>query len=611
MSDEHLYDKERVAFAFAVLFGFAAAYLFTKKSFGVEDAWYSVAVLGNVKTYVLVVALWIAVSAIALVILRAGLPKKCLMPVDILLIAASFAAGIYMTYNAYQFLGLGARPKYLITFILYAIAIVTIYSFYKKQRFQAAKTAILVAETGYFAWLWFRSCCYQNTFVNWTFGTLYNVYHTSAYIDTISNVYYGHPFTGLESELYGHYGLFFILPMKIFGANTKTIGTVMGCVAALAFICYAMSMILSFRQFFVKFTAIAALGLYAMLDVSIYWQSFPHRLIFPAIAMFVMTLTGKLQKFKWWTSVICLLISAAAFVWNFETGVLSAIALGVVFAMPLMKGKKRFVVLPAGVIINVAVSACLALLVLNIYNRTHGGEALGFTALLGYAKNAEFVTRQSAPIGIGNSEYIHLIIMCMVCALWSLWKMLWHEEVNAKSMFALGVTICGMGIATYYINDCGGGPSIIIPGFILIASVGASGIDTSHDIYSMFKKAFCVYCCTIIFIYGALGRNFRKDVEGIEENGARRYYEFQAWADEVNASIAPDTVGGGYGTTALFLAMGRDRETEDFHFSYEDVEGADHFIKFWSEDVEFEGYEVVDHFSFNGTCFGYFEKVDS
>ena len=54
-----------------------------------------------------------------------------------------------------------------------------------------------------------------------------------------------------------------------------------------------------------------------------------------------------------------------------------------------------------------------------------------------------------------------------------------------------------------------------------------------------------------------------------------------------------------------------DRETEDFHFSYEDVEGADHFIKFWSEDVEFEGYEVVDHFSFNGTCFGYFEKVDS
>lgn len=48
-------------------------------------------------------------------------------------------------------------------------------------------------------------------------------YHGEAYLESIYNVADGVPYEELTTGIYGHYGLFFLLPMKIFGAKAVVI----------------------------------------------------------------------------------------------------------------------------------------------------------------------------------------------------------------------------------------------------------------------------------------------------------------------------------------------------------------------------------------------------
>ena len=48
-------------------------------------------------------------------------------------------------------------------------------------------------------------------------------YHGEAYLESIYNVADGIPYEELTTGIYGHYGLFFLLPMKIFGAKAVVI----------------------------------------------------------------------------------------------------------------------------------------------------------------------------------------------------------------------------------------------------------------------------------------------------------------------------------------------------------------------------------------------------
>ena len=612
MSEAKSDNREKLSFLISVVLGSIASFVFVRASVASPDSAIGIASLGNIKTYVIAVLVWLMVSVAAFPILRRSLPAEENKVLSAVITAAASVFFLVISFEIYQFLSGDKRytPKYLIALFLYVIGTVVIYSrLIDYDRLKTIKTAVIVIEIAGFAALWFLSCCYMNTFTTWSFGTMYNVFHSSSYIDSIVNIYFGHPFRGLESELYGHYALFFILPLKLFGANMRTIGLFMGSLAAITYISLAVSLVLSVKQFIIKITSLAVLGVSGILAVSMYWMSFPHRMIFPALTILALTLIGRRGIKSGKVFAAGLILTTCAVIWNLESGILCAVAWGISGCVIFGRERNRLLSLIVSEMVTVISSCALALAVLNIFNRSRGGFVMGLKALTGYMKSAGHIASISSPIAIGNAEYIHTVMICMVCALWGAWQLIIKHNDSSKVMFALSTSIFGIGIITYYVNDSEGGPAIFLGYCVLVASVLASGIDSKKDLYSVIKKAACIYACTALFTFGAMNRNYYKNIFGIRDSGAWDYKGFREFALDMDSRIAPDTVAEGYGVSALFLEMGRDDGTDDFRFCLEDVEGADHFIKFWSEDTEFEGYEVVDHFVYGDTNFGYYERI--
>ena len=608
MQEEHFWNKNKAAFITASGIGLILTTLFVKYSFGHPDSAIALAQLGNIKTYILSVMIWVMSSVLSFIALSKIFPEKenkilgCIVGV----VCAAFFC--YAGVEVYKLARVGAELKYLVAFIFYVAVTVAVYQFFKGERFKILKDVVIVIEILAGAVLWYFSCLYLNTFSGWSFGPLYNVFHTSSYIDSISNVYWGHPYYGLECDLYGHYGLFFIIPMKIFGANTKTIGTIMGVLAGVTFAAFGTAIHLSVKQFIVKFTAIVTLALSGMLAVSMYWQSFPHRLIFPALTILAVTLFARL-KLGWKSYAIGLIIPIFAVIWNFETGILCAIAWGLSGGIAFPEKMNRIVRLIVSEVISVAVSCGGALALLNLYNALRHGPKLGFAELRGFAEASHHIDNISSPIELGNIEYIHAIILLMGCVLWGLWKFIIDKEDSPKVMLSMAVAVFGLGIITYYVNDSEGGPTVFMAYLVMAAAVIASGIDSKKDLYSLVKKAACIYACTALFAFGVLNRNFYKDVHSIKVNNCWNYDEFKSFTDGINASIAPDTKAGGYGTSAIFLSMGRDDGTDDFNYHLEDLDDTDHFLVLFTGETEINGYGLVNVFGYNDVGFGYYEKI--
>ena len=608
MQEEHFWDRNKAAFIAASGTGLILTALLARYSFGHPDSALSIENLGNIKAYILAVMVWFTISVLSFLLYSKILPEKGnkISAGVIAVVAAAFFG--YATFEVYQLARVGYALKYLAVAVVYVAATVGIYQFVKGRRLQVVKDIVIILEILACSVLWYFSCLYLNTFSEWSFGAMYNVFHTSAYIDSISNVFFGHPYYGLECDLYGHYGLFFIIPMKIFGANTKTIGTIMGVLAGVTFASFGTAIHLSVKQFVVKFTAIVTLALSGMLAVSMYWQSFPHRMIFPALTLLAITLMSRFRLGKK-CYIIGLFLPIFAVIWNFETGILCAIAWGLTGGIVFSKKCGRILGLIISEVISVAVSLGGALAILNLYNKLRNGPVLGFAELRGFAEASRHIDNISSPVPFGNIEYIHALILLMGCVLWGLWKFLIAKEESPKVMFSMATAVFGMGIITYYVNDSEGGPTVFMAYLVLAATAVASGIDSRKDLYSLVKKAACVYACTALFAFGVLNRNFYKDAYSIKVHNCWNYDEFQSFADGVNAAIAPDTKSGGYGASALFLSMGRDDGTDDFDFHLEDVEDTDHFLLLFSGETEINGYGLVTVFGYNGVGFGYYERL--
>ena len=604
-------NKEKLSFLISVVIGSVASFVFVRASFASPASAIGIETLGNIKTYIIAVLLWLMVSAASFPILCRVMPSKENKILSVIMTTAASLFFLFMSFEVYMFLSGDKRltPKYLLALFLYVVGTAVIYQRSISDRFKVLKNAVIIAEIVGFAALWFLSCCYMNTFTTWSFGTMYNIFHSSSYIDSIVNIYFGHPFRGLESELYGHYAMFFVIPLKIFGANMRTIGLLMGTIAAVTYIALAVSLVLSVRQFVIKITSLAVLGVSGILAVSMYWMSFPHRMIFPSLTILALTVVGKRNIKSGKVFAAGLILTTCAVIWNLESGILCAVAWGISGCVIFGRKSNRILSLVVSEAVTVISSCVLALLVLNVFNRTRGGMAMGIKALTGYMKSAGHIASICSPIAIGNAEYIHTVVICMVCALWGLWQLLIRRNDSARVMFALASSVFGVGMITYYVNDSEGGPAIFLGYCVLVAAVLASGIDSKKDLYSVIKKVACIYACTALFTFGAVNRNYYKNIFGIRDSGAWDYQGFRTFALDMDSRIAPDTVAEGYGVSALFLEMGRDDGTDDFRFYLDDVEGADHFIKYWSEDTEFEGYEVVDHFVYGDTNFGYYERI--
>lgn len=475
--------------------------------------------------------------------------------------------------------------------------------------------------------LWGVAAAAFNTYSAVDVYKQYNLHHTSAYIDSIYNVLRGIPFQGGLTEQYGHYGLFF-LPFRLTGINTKMIGMIMGILSAAVF---TLCMTAFCRVIRSEIMCILVVISATMLHVSymaerIYWQTFPHRLLFPALTLFFVSLYVQkgltVRRYIITSSVMMLGV-----LWNLESGVVCTLAWCTYVAWDYIHNMHEIRWQAVMKMILVLVGEIMfsfmgAFAIVQIYNLLCGGRCISLIKFIGAVVDVSYMKSLTTPLYWGNYIYIHkmlFFLFCFAIAVLQI-KSLKEREKYERVTVMLLITILGLGMMTYFINRPEAGERIIDLFAILLfgfwgEEAGAvwecTDKSSKVSLYKICRILIGLYAVMLLLVCaGAGGQCYHNMKEKIQKD-AYDYEDFRKFTAEIRKEIPKDTWAKGEGSTAIYMELGWDKKTRDFDdFTSEDQktisEQSNILITEAYYDNVPEGFQLIREYSYHGIVYGYY-----
>lgn len=279
--------------------------------------------------------------------------------------------------------------------------------------------------------------------------------------ETIYNVFDGVPYTYSTAGLYGHYALFFLLPLKIFGGGSiQVVGLIAfcGCLEQLATI-YIIN------TFAPKKWIKALLALAAVIRTSYTYPAIsPIRTLFPMVMCAFITFLYMHKKQVWFTKWLCVgyVICSAAVLWNTEMGLACIVGFTAYILVELWQKDPpisyRNCLPYLSCFIFSMGSILLAIIVVNIYNFFCGVCQPVFRSFFYPYISSSWATgllRDNVPLG--NHAWIYIMILLLGCASWGLYNTrLFHREkfdFLKEAKLIAGISITGIIVFTYYFNE--------------------------------------------------------------------------------------------------------------------------------------------------------------
>lgn len=380
---------------------------------------FSVTRLGNAKCYILFIILFAVVYVLGYGAL--SLVRVRVRPIGTGWKLALFAVGVAVSFWLVIpfFRGRWNFPFWF-TAIMGIIVLISV--FLAVSREADGRRYAYIGLIVVFAMFWGWSEAAVNTFADASVGSAYNIFHTSAYIDQIFNVYHGVEFQGGLTDLYGHYGLFFWLPLKLFGGTTRTIAAVIGIMGMLTFVFAMTSFCMVVRSNAIRLFTIVTAGLAGIcVDLeSIYWQNYPHRLFFAALTLFLITIFCRKRVRMRWQLACGLVLTSLSVLWSTECGLICCLMWTSFLllryfqehAFSLRGLGAAVLLLLAGVVLPVLIAFLMA----NAYHVMHGGGFLAFQEFFGLV-NGDYLGVLSTELKWGNLKYLHQVFaLSSVCS---------------------------------------------------------------------------------------------------------------------------------------------------------------------------------------------------
>ena len=310
-------------------------------------------------------------------------------------------------------------------------------------------------------------------------------YHCHAYFNSVYNIYQGMPYTHNVTSIYGHYALFFKIPMKLLHGDFRAFVMMLAMVGTLAHVCAFLTL-----QLLVESRALRIAGALAIafpilgMRGGYYWQVWPHRIVFPMILLLYGAVILK-KNYRGFIStaggyLICLL----AVLWNTETGIFLAISWAAMYVSRYFSENRVKI---GKLLINIAVHvAGIVFSVLGAY---------GTVNLYNILKHSPVNSLEDFLVPLLSSNYmegvLHLDMPLYPCAYMAVITLFlmgtsvglsgWFQEEkkqcwNRELIFLLSVG--ALGCLVYYINrpayhnlDC-----VALPSAILSAYFGQYGL---------------------------------------------------------------------------------------------------------------------------------------
>lgn len=410
---------------------------------------------------------------------------------------------------------------------------------------------------------------YQPNIFLQQFGGLY---HIDAYTNTIINVVQLAPYSDLNRCIYGHYGLFFILPVKLLvklGANEWL--TITGCIAAvgcLTFCCqyYVLNKITKNNIVFYLSCLAIATPSFAIYGVGIYYQVLPHRYLFPAITMLGILCALEHKESKS-VRAIMWIVSSLALLWNFETGIIVLFVWTVCSLYIHLQKAGRWSI---GEILKHVLMAllmfALSLGVANAYNLAVGGQIIGLKSLI-YPVASSVWSIEGLQIALGTpdgSYFIGLVILLSIVCVYL--KRAFKLSLDSIEMAIWLDALLGLGVFVYYMNRPVAGNEtiyyfeLVLAMTYIIEKATLSEAEKPDCLLYKYKYILALYL-SLRIVSMAFSSLFNVGMSYDSRNIAEAYSISrlrEELFDVVDRELPADTPAFGDGVNPLYASIGRD-----------------------------------------------------
>lgn len=287
------------------------------------------------------------------------------------------------------------------------------------------------------------------------------VHHIGWYYRQMYYIANNLPYPDSSLGLYGHYPIFYKIPVMLFGDNLLVIGIVTGIVGGmLAFFSIAIIHCTT------KSNILRIMGSLAVLNVlaaSLYIAIVPHRLVFPMMMLFYIVFC-KNKMIKWYHVLVGILISILSLMWNTETGAVVLVTWIVFILLKKVEGKddclKYFITLIAGIIVSVLL--CFTLIFVIFRNSDFWGELLN----PGYMFSAHFNF-----IRWTNAPWTYIMILFLGVIAYGISRMGFFgtsRDKERKMPVMISIAVMGLGLMIYFISRPEDYQIMILPAVFLV-----------------------------------------------------------------------------------------------------------------------------------------------
>lgn len=299
--------------------------------------------------------------------------------------------------------------------------------------------------------------------------------HFDAYINSILNASKRIPYSYEVNSIYGHYGIFYIFPVKLFHfilpiTKWQGISLTIALVGGVTYTMLISVLSRKIRKDSIFFLAAFAIGIWSLgFSRGNYYQGFPHRIFFQAITIFsLMKLLDK--PFSKYRKVIVLLVASASIVWNFEVGIVCTIVICTCLFIIRFQNHINFLNNMILSILNLMISLIIAYLIVAIYNICSGGHLPSILEYIYPIASQDYHVidllqlRLDIPVSLYFLYFITLLGAFCICG----FRIITRQS-NNTIFLAFLCSLMGMGVFTYYMNRvCFSNMQIATPMVVII-----------------------------------------------------------------------------------------------------------------------------------------------
>ncbi len=586
--------------------------------------------LGNIKTYVIFISLFTVSFLLSFLIFywrKVQLSSKTASRVLSITCIILFGIMSYQAIRLYAPIWKGSIWKIAVISLslLISISIWAGVNYFQGFQGKIKEYAVIALSCLFVAISWYKCVETCNIFIHTDrFGTLYNVHHSSAYIDSIYAVFHNVPYRGGVTDQYGHYGLFLAPFLKLLGARVYTISKLLGLIAALAAVLFIYAGFKSIKKPVIRFLLIVLLAFAGVIPVvyNIYWQTYPHRIIMLAvITAYILFMSNRKMTIKY--IVIGGVLCTLGLIWSNDSGLVALGCWGIyVFTRVFILKGADLAGIAKGLgvsILTVILSILLASGIINVYNTITGGNVLGFLSLMGLDTPGYFNKLGASDLGFWDVNHSVKLILFMICLAWSFVAIKEEDKEQCSPAYhlAFASSFIGLGMSTYYIHNTRAGNETTNIFLVMCVLCYLEMFEKKNDLKNGFSEtfSFSTACLATVVLSMVLINYVYQSGEVTDKYFSKTYdYDiYEGYVKEVAEEIEEDTVGVGIGTSAIFLEMGRDRGTyrfdeEDIIYIYENK--PDSFIVWRGYEDSYEGYRKVKSFKFDQERWDYYKRIE-